>query len=143
MKNGKHSGASRWEATNWAKKLGARSNATAPHVGTISGAVGSFCIHYQPSDGATNYHDSPKAFNGFLADAMKNNAKRLIEEALQLMQERTTSALVACESELRTLQKEIDTAKTVAAQSMSADESNLSLSVDTTEPEPTRTQSAP
>ena len=105
LKNEQH------EAARWAGKLGAKSNATAPHLGTISGAEGKLCIHYQPSDGATNYHDSPKAFNACLAEVMKKNAKQLIEEALHLMQERTIAALIACESELATLQKEIGDSK--------------------------------
>jgi len=97
----------RAECQRWAALIGKQSNATAPHRGAITGVSGHFAIHFQPSDGATNYHDSPKIFDAVLADVMKDHSKMLIEETLAVFVRRENDALVKCKSFAEAMLKEI------------------------------------
>jgi hypothetical protein len=100
-------------AEKWASLLGKDSFATARHVGTISSARGDFTIHYQPSDGANNYHECSSAFRSALKDVMEAMAPELIRKAIEIMRETTRLALIQCEDELTSMQKEIADAKEV------------------------------
>ena len=101
-------------AERWAAQLGAQSRATARHVGTIHAAEGTFTLHYQPSDGASNYHSSPVAFNECLRQVMLNDGAALIEKTLGLMRKRERDAFISCRAELVTLLDEIDELESAA-----------------------------
>ena len=86
----------RLECEKWAALIGRQSNTTAPHLGKITEAECRFTIHFQPYDGANNYHDAPKPLTEALAEVVKEHASLLIKDALQLLIKKESDALVAC-----------------------------------------------
>jgi hypothetical protein len=98
-------------AEKWAAMLGQQSRSTAVHTGKIHCANGSLTIHFQPIDGANNYHEAPLAFRDALAEVMKDMGPELVNKTLEVMRERTRHYLICCEQEIAEMQKEITAAK--------------------------------
>lgn len=51
-------------------------------IGSISSAAASICVYHQERDGSTNYHDSDKEFNAYLAKSLIKNQDKIIADAL-------------------------------------------------------------
>lgn len=99
----------RAECENWSKMIGKPSErATAYHLGKVTSSSGTFTIHYQPYDGATNYHDAPKPLVEVLQKVMTDNAKMLIDQCLVLLREREDVALINCKEFAQKILDEIE-----------------------------------
>lgn len=86
----------RIDCENWHSLIGKQSSATAPHVGTISSSACKFTVHFQPYDGANNYHDAPKPLTDALESVLKTHSALLIGDALRILREKEAAALIAC-----------------------------------------------
>lgn len=85
-------------------------HATAENIGRISSLEVRATIHFQPSDGAKNYHDSG-SLDAALAQAARQMWPQLRERAEQILRQSVTDALVAAEDEVAAAAAEIAAAK--------------------------------
>lgn len=85
-------------------------HATAENVGRIHSLDVKAIIHFQPSDGAKNYHDS-SSLDAALARAARQMWPQLRERAEQILRESVRAALVAAEDEVTAAAAEIAAAK--------------------------------
>lgn len=84
------------DAQEWLSMIGKpQPRTTAKADGFLSSLTMAAVVHFQYSDGATNYHDAPKPLQNALAAAAKANFSKLAEEAI-----------AALRSEVETLRKE-------------------------------------
>lgn len=63
-------------------------------------------IHFQPSDGATNYH-SCKAFDAALSEVVRKKWTAIRDEAMALLREKEAAAGAAAESSLEAILADI------------------------------------
>lgn len=68
----------------------------------------------QSHAGAPNYHKSPDVLNEALATVIKARFPELTEAAMQLLRDKEKAALIACDTDILRMQKEIDLAKDAA-----------------------------
>lgn len=101
----------RCNAEAWYELIDKQSNATARHRGELHSAYGEMCIHFQPSDGATNYHKASPEFCAYLSKVMMDRHKELIVAVLDTMREVERLKLIACEVEVTAMQESIAKAK--------------------------------
>ncbi|KFE50112.1 hypothetical protein [Pseudomonas syringae] len=64
--------------------------------------------------GATNYHDSPEAFNAAMAEVIRRDFESLAEKALAILSKKESEALIACKDDLAAVQAEIAEAESAA-----------------------------
>lgn len=64
--------------------------------------------------GATNYHDSPEAFNAAMAEVIKEDFDSLAAKALAKLVKKELTAMVACKDDLAAVQAEIAEAESAA-----------------------------
>ncbi|QAY85368.1 hypothetical protein [Pseudomonas arsenicoxydans] len=64
--------------------------------------------------GATNYHDSPEAFNAAMAEVIRRDFDSLAEKAFAILSKKESEALIACKDDLAAVQAEIEEAESAA-----------------------------
>ncbi|MGV6396948.1 hypothetical protein ACTUVN_002643 [Pseudomonas caspiana] len=64
--------------------------------------------------GATNYHDSPEAFNAAMAEVIRRDFESLTDKALAILSKKESEALIACKDDLAAVQAEIAEAESAA-----------------------------
>lgn len=100
-------------ATDWlGNKLSIDSQDRKPY--TLRGIK--FTAQYcgQSYAGATNYHDSPEAFNAAMAEVIRRNFDSLAEKAFDILSNKESEALIACKDDLLAAQAEIAEAEQAA-----------------------------
>ena len=87
--------------------------ATAKHYGELSKFSISTEIHFQPSDGARNYHDC-KEFDAALTTVVREKWGILRDEAVELLVKEEAKAAVAAKETVESLMREIEEAQATA-----------------------------
>jgi len=64
--------------------------------------------------GATNYHDSPEAFNAAMAEVIREDFEALSARALAKLIKKELTAMIACKDDLAAVQAEIEQAESAA-----------------------------
>lgn len=96
-------------ARHYLSKIGRVSNATARHTGTLNKVSVETEIHFQPTDGALNYHKC-KAFDAALAVVIQREFADLSAKTLDLLQAKTAEAARLAKDDLMKMQQELDAA---------------------------------
>lgn len=78
-------------------------------AGTLTKFTVTTQIHFQPYDGAKNYHDC-KAFDAALSTVARKHWKMLHAEALELLRQQEREAAVAAKEEVERQMQEIEAA---------------------------------
>jgi len=97
------------EVERYLSLRGKQSNATARHVGTLHYVTVKTTIHFQPTDGAANYHECP-AFDEALAIVIRNNFGELVDGVRRSVRTKVAQCAEEAQDELNALHDEFRSA---------------------------------
>lgn len=89
------------DAQSWAALIGKKYSGGGGGFGEVCRVNAVFTIYHQPYDGATNYHEAPKALREAIESVLKSRARAIIDEALSVLdaEVKTAAKKAAAEAE--------------------------------------------